>query len=112
MREGRGGQRTVAALIGEGVLTFDFACACEIFGYDRSGIVTPWYRFVVASQDPGREAAQHRLVLPSETRSLLGADRTARRLLLRRRAAPTHDEPGQRGALALDLDRPARLEIE
>jgi AraC family transcriptional regulator, transcriptional activator FtrA len=45
-------QRTVAALIGEGVLTFDFATACEVFGYDRSDIVTPWYRFLVVSQDP------------------------------------------------------------
>jgi AraC family transcriptional regulator, transcriptional activator FtrA len=45
-------QRTVAALIGEGVLTFDFACACEVFGYDRSDIVDPWYRFLVVSQDP------------------------------------------------------------
>lgn len=45
-------QRTVAAVIGEGVLTFDFACACEVFGYDRSDIVTPWYRFLVVSQDP------------------------------------------------------------
>jgi AraC family transcriptional regulator, transcriptional activator FtrA len=45
-------QRTVAALIGEGVLTFDFACACEVFGYDRSDIVEPWYRFLVVSQDP------------------------------------------------------------
>jgi AraC family transcriptional activator FtrA len=45
-------QRTVAALIGDGVLTFDFACACEVFGYDRSDIVEPWYRFLVVSQDP------------------------------------------------------------
>jgi AraC family transcriptional activator FtrA len=45
-------QRTVVALIGTGVLTFDFACACEIFGYDRSDIVAPWYRFLVASEDP------------------------------------------------------------
>ena len=45
-------QRTVAALIGEGVLTFDFACPCEVFGYDRSNVVTPWYRFMVVSQDP------------------------------------------------------------
>jgi AraC family transcriptional activator FtrA len=34
------------------VLTFDFACACEVFGYDRSDLVTPWYRFLVVSQDP------------------------------------------------------------
>jgi AraC family transcriptional activator FtrA len=45
-------RRTVAAVIGEGVLTFDFACACEVFGYDRSDLVTPWYRFLVVSQDP------------------------------------------------------------
>jgi AraC family transcriptional regulator, transcriptional activator FtrA len=45
-------QRTVAAVIGEGVLTFDFATACEVFGYDRSDIITPWYRFLVVSQDP------------------------------------------------------------
>jgi AraC family transcriptional regulator, transcriptional activator FtrA len=45
-------QRTVAAVIGEGVLTFDFATACEVFGYDRSDIVDPWYRFLVVSQDP------------------------------------------------------------
>jgi AraC family transcriptional regulator, transcriptional activator FtrA len=45
-------QRTVAAVIGDGVLTFDFACACEVFGYDRSDIVTPWYRFLIVSQDP------------------------------------------------------------
>jgi AraC family transcriptional regulator, transcriptional activator FtrA len=51
-RPGAHRQRTVAAVIGEGVLTFDFACACEVFGYDRSDIVTPWYRFLVVSQDP------------------------------------------------------------
>lgn len=42
----------MTAVIGEGALTFDFACACEVFGYDRSDVVTPWYRFLVASQDP------------------------------------------------------------
>jgi AraC family transcriptional activator FtrA len=50
--EGSHRQRTVAALIGDGVLTFDFACACEVFGYDRSDIAEPWYRFLVVSQDP------------------------------------------------------------
>jgi AraC family transcriptional regulator, transcriptional activator FtrA len=45
-------QRTVAAVIGDGVLTFDFAVPCEVFGYDRSDIVTPWYRFLVVSCDP------------------------------------------------------------
>ncbi|HUH17548.1 MAG TPA: helix-turn-helix domain-containing protein [Methylomirabilota bacterium] len=45
-------QRTVAAVIGDGVLTFDFAVPCEVFGYDRSDIVTPWYRFLVVACDP------------------------------------------------------------
>lgn len=34
------------------MLTFDFAIACEVFGFDRSDIVDPWYRFVVVSDDP------------------------------------------------------------
>ncbi|MFN8623138.1 MAG: helix-turn-helix domain-containing protein [Chloroflexota bacterium] len=50
--DGAGRQHTVVALVGEGVLMFDLACACEVFGYDRSDIVSPWYRFLVASQDP------------------------------------------------------------
>lgn len=45
-------QRTVAAVIGEGVLPFDFAVPCEVFGYDRSDIVSPWYRFLVVACDP------------------------------------------------------------
>jgi AraC family transcriptional regulator, transcriptional activator FtrA len=45
-------QRTIAAVIGHGVLTFDFACACEVFGYDRRDIVDPWYRFLVVACDP------------------------------------------------------------
>jgi AraC family transcriptional activator FtrA len=52
MAGGVGRRRVVAALIGDGVLTFDFACACEVFGYDRSDIVEPWYEFRVVSQDP------------------------------------------------------------
>ena len=42
----------VAAVVGEGLLTFDFAIACEVFGFDRSDIADPWYAFVVVSGDP------------------------------------------------------------
>ena len=41
----------VAAVIGEGTLTFDLAIPCEVFGLDRSDIVTPWYEFMVVAAD-------------------------------------------------------------
>jgi transcriptional regulator GlxA family with amidase domain len=44
--------RTVAAVANQGVLTFDLAVPCEVFGYDRSDIVRPWYRFFVVAADP------------------------------------------------------------
>jgi AraC family transcriptional activator FtrA len=40
---------TVAAVIDQGALTFDFAIPCEVFGYDRSDIVDPWYEFLVVA---------------------------------------------------------------
>jgi AraC family transcriptional activator FtrA len=40
---------TVAAVIDQGALTFDFAIPCEVFGLDRSDIVDPWYEFLVAA---------------------------------------------------------------
>jgi AraC family transcriptional regulator, transcriptional activator FtrA len=41
--------RTVAAVVDEGALTFDFAIPCEVFGLDRSDIVDPWYEFLVVA---------------------------------------------------------------
>ncbi len=43
---------TVATVIGNGVSPFEFAVACEVFGYDRSDLGVPWYRFVVCAADP------------------------------------------------------------
>jgi transcriptional regulator GlxA family with amidase domain len=40
---------TVAAVIDQGALTFDFAIPCEVFGVDRSDIVDPWYEFLVVA---------------------------------------------------------------
>jgi transcriptional regulator GlxA family with amidase domain len=44
---------TVAAVATQGVLTFDLAVACEVFGWDRSYLGVDWYRFkVCAADDP------------------------------------------------------------
>src|SRR4051794_201893 len=40
---------TVAAVIDDGMLTFDFAIPCEVFGLDRRDIVDPWYEFLVVA---------------------------------------------------------------
>ena len=43
--------RVVAAVIGEGALTFDLSVPSEVFGLDRSDIADPWYEFRLASAD-------------------------------------------------------------
>jgi AraC family transcriptional regulator, transcriptional activator FtrA len=49
---------TVAAVIDQGALTFDFAIPCEVFGLDRSDIVEPWYEFVVVAAGSRRVRMQ------------------------------------------------------
>ena len=41
----------VAAVVSEGLLTFDFAIACEVFGLDRSDVAGTWYDFRVVTSD-------------------------------------------------------------
>jgi transcriptional regulator GlxA family with amidase domain len=41
--------RTVAAVVDQGALTFDFSIPCEVFGLDRSDIVAPWYEFLLVA---------------------------------------------------------------
>jgi transcriptional regulator GlxA family with amidase domain len=43
---------TVATVIGNGMSPFEFAVACEVFGYDRSELGVPWYRFLVCAAEP------------------------------------------------------------
>jgi transcriptional regulator GlxA family with amidase domain len=43
---------TVAAVVGEGCLTFDLAVPCEVFGWDRSYLGVQWYDFKVVAADP------------------------------------------------------------
>lgn len=47
---------SVAAVVDQGALTFDLAIPCEVFGFDRSDIVDPWYEFklVAAGSTPVR----------------------------------------------------------
>jgi len=40
---------TVAAVVDDGMLTFDFAIPCEVFGLDRRDIADPWYEFLVVA---------------------------------------------------------------
>ena len=49
---------TVAAVIDQGALTFDFAVPCEVFGLDRRDIVDPWYEFLVVAAGARRVRTQ------------------------------------------------------
>src|SRR5579863_8944034 len=45
--------RRVAALVYEGLGTFEFGIVVEVFGLPRTGLGVPWYRFVACSVKPG-----------------------------------------------------------
>jgi AraC family transcriptional activator FtrA len=67
---------TVAAVVDEGALTFDLAIPCEVFGLDRSDIVSPWYEFLVVAAGERRIRTQTGFVLEAthSLRSLARAD--------------------------------------
>ena len=44
---------TVVALVYDGLCTFEFGCAYEIFGLPRPELDRPWYRFKVCAVEPG-----------------------------------------------------------
>ena len=54
---------TVAAVIDQGALTFDFAIPCEVFGLDRNDIADPWYDFLVVAAGERRVRMQTGFVL-------------------------------------------------
>src|SRR5215208_5320549 len=54
---------TVAAVIDQGALTFDFAIPCEVFGLDRSDIIDPWYEFLVVAAGERRVRTQTGFVI-------------------------------------------------
>jgi transcriptional regulator GlxA family with amidase domain len=49
---------TVAAVVDQGALTFDFAIPCEVFGIDRSDIASPWYELLVVAAGERRVRTQ------------------------------------------------------
>jgi|SRR5687767_1302603 len=52
MAAARRKRHTVAALVPRHVSPFELAVPCEVFGFDRSDIVSPWYRFMVCAAEP------------------------------------------------------------
>src|SRR4029079_2201405 len=59
--------RTVAAVVDQGALTFDFAIPCEVFGLDRSDIASPWYEFLVVAAGDRRVRTQTGFVIEAPT---------------------------------------------
>jgi AraC family transcriptional activator FtrA len=53
MRKDRAKRHTVAVLVDDGFSPLEFSVACEIFGFDRSDLGVPWYRFLVCGAHPG-----------------------------------------------------------
>ena len=100
--------RTVAAVIDQGALTFDFAIPCEIFGLDRSDIVDPWYEFLVVAAGDRRVRTQTGFVL--EAPHGLDALERADTIVVPGWADP-EDEPSDalKESLVRAYDRGARL---
>jgi len=66
---------TVAVIVADGLSPFEFSAACEVFGYDRSELVTPWYRFVVCAPAPEVSAETgFSLVVPHGLDAVAAAD--------------------------------------
>src|ERR1700728_1345674 len=53
MRVNPAKRATVAVVVSDGLSPFEFGVACEVFGFDRSELGVPWYRFVVCAVEPG-----------------------------------------------------------
>ena len=99
---------TVAAVIDQGALTFDFAIPCEVFGLDRSDIVDPWYEFLVVAAGYRRVKMQTGFYLDAPHG--LEALRRADTIVLPGWSDP-EDEPSDalKEALVNAYDRGARL---
>jgi transcriptional regulator GlxA family with amidase domain len=67
---------TVAAVATQGVLTFDLAVPCEVFGWDRSYLGVPWYEFKVCAAEapPLRTCTGFTIDTPYGLDDIAGAD--------------------------------------
>ncbi len=71
----RSAHRRVAALVYDGLCTFEFAIAVEVFGLPRPELPVDWYRFSVCSLEagPARATGGVRVTAKSGLASLRGA---------------------------------------
>jgi transcriptional regulator GlxA family with amidase domain len=69
-------RHTIAALVDDGLSPLEFSVACEVFGFDRSELGVPWYRFLVCGAHPGPIQAQvpFQLIAPHGLEGLRAAD--------------------------------------
>jgi transcriptional regulator GlxA family with amidase domain len=69
-------RHTIAILVDDGLSPLEFSVACEVFGFDRSELGVPWYRFVVCGSHPGPIQAQvpFQLIAPHGLEGLRAAD--------------------------------------
>jgi transcriptional regulator GlxA family with amidase domain len=67
---------TVAVVLTDGVVEFDFAIPCEVFGPDRREIADPWYRLLVVGAPRRRVTTQTGFVVEAThgLRALAAAD--------------------------------------
>jgi transcriptional regulator GlxA family with amidase domain len=69
-------RHTVALLADDGFSPLEFSVACEVFGFDRSELGVPWYRFLVCGAHAGPISAQmpFEVIVPHGLEGLRGAD--------------------------------------
>lgn len=63
--KGEAARHTVAVVVANGQSPFEFAVACEVFGFERDFGV-PWYRFLVVAADPSPVVAQTGFLISTE----------------------------------------------
>jgi len=91
----------VAVVVSDGLSPFEFAVACEVFGFDRSDIASPWYRFVVCS--PNGSAVSTDMGFSIGSLRGLGAISSADTVIV----APEHKAPEAYSEQLLDALRRA-----
>jgi AraC family transcriptional regulator, transcriptional activator FtrA len=76
MRKNPAKRHAVALLVDDGFSPLEYGVACEVFGFDRSELGVPWYRFLVCGSHPGPIAAQvpFQVIAPHGLEGLRAAD--------------------------------------
>lgn len=76
MRKDAAKPHTVSVLVDDGFSPLEFSVACEVFGFDRSHLGAPWYRFLVCGAHPGPISATvpYQLIAPHGLEGLRAAD--------------------------------------